>query len=182
MHATFPMPTTELFRPAEFVLEVFRQAVRYHQGGELNRAAVLCQVVLDRDPEHADALHLLGLVALQKGDCGRAVTLIWQAVAIDPVAVAYHCNLGEAYRLLGQLEQAGSCFRTALMLRPGCAEAALGLGLVLAAQGETEAALAMLRAAVADRPGAPADLPSLNGPVAERRRCAETADCRPGNR
>ena len=45
----------------------------YHQNGNLVQAAQLYQNVLARDPQQVDALHLLGVVAIQQGDPARAV-------------------------------------------------------------------------------------------------------------
>ena len=48
-------------------------ALSYHQQGLLDQAARIYQIFVDRDPAHADALHLLGVVALQQGNPARAV-------------------------------------------------------------------------------------------------------------
>jgi tetratricopeptide (TPR) repeat protein len=130
-------------------------AIRDHQSGRLEQAARTYQSILARQPEHADALHLLGVVALQQGDPSRAVELIGRAVAVNPSAAAFHCNLAEAYRALGQLERAAGCCRLALRLRPDYPEAANNLGLILQAQGQAEAAVAQFREALRLRPDAP---------------------------
>jgi glucose-6-phosphate 1-dehydrogenase len=72
-----------------------------------------------RQPDHADALHLLGVLEHQCGQHARAAELIRRAVARNPAAPAYHANLAEVYRALGRgdrtpfareddVEQAGS--------------------------------------------------------------------------
>src|SRR5262249_55811621 len=100
------------------VQDDFRTALRDHQSGRLEQAARIYQSILARQPDHADALHLLGVTALQQGNPARAVELIGRAVAVNPSAVAFHCNLAEAYRALGQLYRAAGCCRLALRLRP----------------------------------------------------------------
>jgi tetratricopeptide (TPR) repeat protein len=94
----------------------------------------------------------LGVVALQQGDCSRAVELIGRAVAIAPNVAAFHGNLAEAYRGLGQLDRAAGCNRLALQLRPDYAEAAANLGVVLMAQGKHQAAADSFRQALAIKP------------------------------
>jgi tetratricopeptide (TPR) repeat protein len=123
-----------------------------HQRGHLEDAARLYQDVLAADPDHADALHLRGVVALQQGDSHQAVEWIGRAIARDPGVAAYHANLAEACRALGQLDRAVGCCRTALQLVPGYPEAANNLGMALLQQGHLEAALAQFRAAVRLRP------------------------------
>jgi tetratricopeptide (TPR) repeat protein len=120
----------------------------HHQQGRLDEAARLYQSVLAQLPGDPDALHLLGVVALQKGEYRRAADHIGQAIAQNPANAAYHANLAEALRSLGQLDRAADCCRTALRLQPRSAEAANGLGLVLLAQGRNEEAIAQFREAL----------------------------------
>src|ERR1700733_6783523 len=47
--------------------EVLSLGVHQHQAGNLPQAEQLYQQILERDPRHADALHLLGVIAHQRG-------------------------------------------------------------------------------------------------------------------
>jgi tetratricopeptide (TPR) repeat protein len=126
--------------------------LRHHQQGRLDEADRLYQSVLAQQPGDPDALHLVGVVALQKGDYRRAADQIGQAIARNPGSAAYHANLGEALRSLGQLDRAADCCRTALRLEPRSPEAANCLGLVLLAQGKKEEAVAQFREALRLKP------------------------------
>jgi tetratricopeptide (TPR) repeat protein len=130
-------------------------ALRDHQSGRLQQAARIYQGILARHPDHADALHLLGVVALQQGNPQGAAELIGRAIAVNPSAAAFHCNLAEAYRALGQLDRAAGCCQLALRLQPDYPEAANNLGLTLQAQGKGQAAVAQFRTALRLRPDAP---------------------------
>jgi tetratricopeptide (TPR) repeat protein len=142
--------------PSESTLQdELSTAIRDHQSGRLEQAARIYQGILARHADHADALHLLGVVALQKGNPQRAVELIRQAVAVNPTVAAFHCNLAEAYRAVGQLERAAGCCQLALGLQPDYPEAANNLGLILLAQGKGQAAVAQFREALRLRPDAP---------------------------
>jgi tetratricopeptide (TPR) repeat protein len=81
-------------------------ALDYHQRGLLDQAARVYQALLARNPNHADALHLLGVVALQCGHPARAVEHIGRAVALNSGVAACQANLAEAYRALGEYERA----------------------------------------------------------------------------
>ena len=94
-------------------------AFECHQAGRYADAARRYHALLVREPEHADALHLFGVLHHQYGDHARAVELIGRAVALRPDAAAFHANLAEAYRALGQHEQAVDCCRAALRLPAG---------------------------------------------------------------
>src|SRR6516165_10520203 len=115
--------------------------LRHHQQGRLDEADRLYQSVLAQEPDDPDALHLRGVVALQKGDYRGAADQISQAISRNPGSAAYHANLAEALRSLGQLDRAADCCRTALRLQPRSAEAVNTLGLVLLAQGKKEEAV-----------------------------------------
>ncbi len=108
--------------------------------------------VLKRDPRHADALHLRGLVAHQQGDPERARAWVAKAIAIDSGNAAYHNTLG-AVRLGGDdAAAAEACFRRALALDPDLAEAHNNLGNALLRQGHAEAAIGCYRRALEIRP------------------------------
>ncbi len=127
-------------------------ALQHHQHGRLEEAARLYQAILADQPRHVEALHLLGVVAHQKGDHARAVLLIGRAVAGDPKNAIYHANLAEAYRLLGQLDRAVASCQVALGLRPHYPEVANNLGLALLGQGKTDEAIARFAEALRFKP------------------------------
>ena len=85
--------------------ETLQTAVGHHQAGRLAEAEAIYRQILTQVPNHADALHLLGLVAFQTGHYDAAIELIGRAVASNPAVAAYHCNLGESCRRAGQPER-----------------------------------------------------------------------------
>jgi tetratricopeptide (TPR) repeat protein len=121
-------------------------AFQFHQQGRLDEAARIYQILIAGNPRHADAHHLLGVVALQQGNPRRAVESISRAIALNPNVAPYHANLAEAYRMLGQFEAAVSCCRTALRLQPQFPGAGNNLGLSLQALGRTAEAIEQYRA------------------------------------
>ncbi len=66
----------------------------------------LYRQILTIDPRHADALHLLGVVAYQTGRHVAAVDLMSQAIAIQPHFAAFHSNLGNALSELARFAEA----------------------------------------------------------------------------
>ena len=74
-------------------------------------------------PNQADALHLLGVIAHQRGEHEVAVETIRRAVKLNRTAAAFHSNLGEAYRALGRISEAVASFRRAVELKADYAEA-----------------------------------------------------------
>ena len=103
------------------------EALEHHQSGDLDRAARSYEAALAADPTDADALHLLGLVALQRGDAGRAAGLIvGRAAASGPTWTPRSCpGLAEAYWEPGDIDRVIACAaRATLLLDPGHASRA----------------------------------------------------------
>ena len=67
-----PRPVAVKAQPSA-ATALLNQAVAQHQAGRLDEAATLYAKVLASAPGHFDATHLLGVVALQRGDlAGRS--------------------------------------------------------------------------------------------------------------
>ena len=135
------------------ISEALTIAFEHHQAGRLRAAEIIYRQILQIDPHHADAWHLLGLSALQLGHHSLAVDYFNRALKANPTAPEYHCNLGLAYRGLLDLKEAEACQRRALELKPEFPEAHNNLGNVLQAQGELDQAAECYRQALKHRPG-----------------------------
>ncbi|HEX3725388.1 MAG TPA: tetratricopeptide repeat protein, partial [Pirellulales bacterium] len=112
------------------------QALSLHRAGRLAEAGQIYRSILESNATHADAWHLLGLVALQTQRQQQAIEAISQAIAITPSQVRYHADLGEAYRAGGQLSEARACYLRALALSPAYVPAHYNLALALEAARE----------------------------------------------
>ncbi len=85
---------------------LFDQAVAHHQAGRLDEASAMYCQVLQQCVNHADSLHMLGVIEHQKGEHLRAIETISQAIRLNPRAATYHSNLGLALRALGRIDEA----------------------------------------------------------------------------
>jgi predicted TPR repeat methyltransferase len=97
---------------------LLQQALQLHQQGKLDAAQDLYRQVLARAPRQFDALHLLGVIARQRGDARQAAALIREALQVDPGQARAHCNLGAALQDLGETQAALQSYETALGLDP----------------------------------------------------------------
>jgi protein O-GlcNAc transferase len=136
--------------------EALALAVNAHQAGDLPRAEGLYRQILRVDPNHADAWHLLGVIAQQVGQHAAAVECINRAIALNPSAAVYHSNLSEAQRSLGRIDEAIACCRRALELDPHYIDANFNLGLnvgnLMYSRGRLDEAVDWYRQAIAARP------------------------------
>lgn len=108
-----PQPATH----AELA-EQFSAAIAAHRDGGLQDASAGYEAVLAVHPEHADALHLLGVIASQSGRHDQAVVLIDRALAVNADNPDFHSNRGIALQGCGQLAAALASYDRALALRP----------------------------------------------------------------
>jgi len=111
------------------------QAVAHHQAGRLAEAEHGYRAVLSADPQHPDALHLLGVLSLQSGRAAEAVELIGKALQRSRGVPDYWDNLGSALIACGRAADAAQAHRTAATLDPGGAQRRHNLGNALAALG-----------------------------------------------
>ena len=134
------------------VHEVLGTALHHQQNGRFLEAERLYARILETDPRHVDALHLLGVLAYQTGRHAEAVRLIGEAIAENPRVPAFHNNLGNALKALGRWDEADAAFERATALDPRYVEAHYNRGLMRQAQGRLEEAAASYGRVLAQRP------------------------------
>ena len=92
---------------------VLQTAMELHQQGKLQQAEQLYLALLSLDPDHADALHLLGLLANQVGRPGVACELIERALGQRPDVAQFHVNYGICLQAAERPGDAVHAYRTA---------------------------------------------------------------------
>ena len=105
--------------------------MRHHQAGRISQAEGLYETILASDRRHAEAMALMGLIALQTGRAEAAAGLLARAIAIRPDMAQAQLNLGNALRALGRLDEALSRFEKAVELNPTFPGAYNNIGLAL---------------------------------------------------
>ena len=137
---------------ASQVAALFQQGLKFHQQGQLTQAKAVYEEVLQKQPAHSDALHLLGAIAAQLHQPELAVELIGKSIAINPGFAEAHFNLAKAWMQLQQLEQALASFDQALALNPAHLNALIIRGNVLTERKQWEAAKSSYEQAIALKP------------------------------
>jgi len=132
--------------------EELESGLSHQQAGRLAEAEGIYRGVLARHPDHVDALHLLGILEIQRGGPEKAVDLIGRAIRVKPDFAGAHANLGIALVNMGQIAGAIAAFREAVRLKPGLAELHVNLGNVLKRNGQLGEAIASFREAVRFKP------------------------------
>jgi len=132
--------------------QLLQAAIQQHQAGHLPQAEALYQQVLQQDPNHPDALHLLGAIARQTGKKEMAADFITKAIAARPMEPVYYNSMGLVFRDQGKLDEATACYGKALSLKPDYSETYYNLGNVLQIQGRLDEALDCYRKTLSFKP------------------------------
>ncbi|TDR71086.1 sulfotransferase [Paludibacterium purpuratum] len=116
--------------PASMTAETALHVAGQHQSaGRLMEAEQVLRQILQIQPRHAHALHLLGVVAYQAGNSEQGIGLIGQAMEIEPNVALFHSNLAEMRRQAGRLDEAIRHGERAVALDPSMASAVSNLGI-----------------------------------------------------
>ena len=139
------------------VKELLDSAVELHRNGDLTGAEAEYLQVLEADPDHADAHHLLGVIAHQIGGTELAIERVKQSLAIKPDQPTALNNLGNMLALAERLNEAVECYERAIELNADYAQAHHNLGNVLSDLARYQESLDAYERAIELRPD---DLPS----------------------
>lgn len=111
-------------------------------------AAGICTDILRREPAHASALALQGMLANQAGDLQQALKLVSRAIEIDGSVAMWHANLASLHRLNCDMEPALTAAYFAKQLAPENPEVLVALALVQIDLGRPDEAITLLLRAI----------------------------------
>jgi protein O-GlcNAc transferase len=131
---------------------LLEQAVGLHQAGRMAEAIEIYEKIIAQVPNHFDATHLLGVIALQEGQLDQARDLITSALRSNPQNPPAMNNLGMVYLRNGDLDLAYGQFERVVKEQPNFSEGLANLGTVLRQLGRPREALVPLRRAYSDNP------------------------------
>lgn len=100
-----------------------REAIDLQRRGNIEAAERVYRQTLAENPEHADALYLLGTLCLNQGRLGEAREHLAHAVARKASLAPAWYELGNTLRDLGEFEAATEAFAKALRQKPDLAVA-----------------------------------------------------------
>src|SRR5205807_194224 len=132
--------------------QAIARGIELQRAGRYAEARAIYYQILTDNPNHADALNLLGVVAGQCNLPMLAIELIGKAIRVNPGAAAYHGNLGEALRLAGRMEDAIRSYASALALDPEGTQPLCNLAGALSQQGRADEAIRLYERALHGAP------------------------------
>jgi tetratricopeptide (TPR) repeat protein len=139
-------------RPLPPASATMAQAGAEYRAGRLDAAEQNCREVLAREPRHAEALHLLGVINIDRGDPEAALEYLYRAEHETPKVARLQYHIGNALAAQLRHAEAEVRFRRVLALDPGFVDACNNLGTALRAQGRHDEAETSFHDALALRP------------------------------
>ena len=131
---------------------LFHEGLALQQQGHLVQAAAHYAAILQVQPDQADALHMLGVIAIQEARPDQAADLIRKSLLANAGNASAHMNLGLALKALGQVDEALAAYARAVALRPDYAQAHNNAAVALQESGRWEDALASFDKAIECQP------------------------------
>ncbi|MGH8000706.1 MAG: tetratricopeptide repeat protein [Brasilonema sp.] len=122
------------FAAAE-VAQILQLAVQHHRANRLDNAQLLYRQVLEKQPDHPEALYSLGMLAQQLGQPQTAEQWLSAATFVQPDSVKTWFSLGNLRLAQEQYPEAVIAYRQALALRPDSLPIYNNLGYALQQQG-----------------------------------------------
>ncbi len=107
------------------------EAQRLKDAGHLDQAELICQQLLSEFSKDGGALHLLGTISHLRGRQQEAISLLEQAVELEPNNTSFLVTLGGNLAIAGKMDSAVDCFRRATLIDPRSIDAQYNLGLAL---------------------------------------------------
>jgi len=120
--------------------QTIARANALREAGRYEEAQSLCQTILADQPDHAAALHCMGVIALAQGRVAEAIVQLDRCARANGADRQVQYDLAEACRLDGQWEAAVTAYGRVLAVKPHFVAARLGLADCLLAQQQAAAA------------------------------------------
>ena len=138
--------------PASPVSQSIDGGLAHHRAGRLEEAESAYRAVLAAAPDNGEAMHLMGVLAYQRGQLDGAIEWFGRAVGRDGDNAKYLGNLGTAFFTARRVDEALPCLERAAALDPTGAEVLNSLGEAYRVSGRLDDAVAAYERAVAASP------------------------------
>jgi len=138
---------------AQSLSQLLDRAIACHRQGQLPQAETLYLQILQVQPRHFDARHMLGVIRYQQGRNAEALELVEAALKTSPSSARALSNHGLILYALRRYQEALASFDQALAIEPASVDALNNRGNTLQRLKRNEEALACFDQVLALAPG-----------------------------
>ena len=132
--------------------QTLHDAIVAYRAGKLREAEVLCNRILEQQPNHIGVLQFLAVVAANKAAPRRGIEFMEKAVALCPDSVDSHIGLARLLMLEKRHLEAIAALKKAIELEPRSAGAYNDLGLIYVKESDVANAIDCFDRAIAINP------------------------------
>jgi tetratricopeptide (TPR) repeat protein len=155
--------------------EILELATQYHATGNTALAEQYAASILEDDPNHAGALHLLGVIAQQKGKLKEAIAYLNRSLTADGLNAEVWQQAGDILLAAGDVPDGITYYEQVLRLRPDFAEGYNTLGIALGRVGRVARAVECFQRATQLAPDLAPAHNNLGAALRMQRKWAEAA-------
>lgn len=130
-------------------------AQHYLQKKDPSRALIFAREAFTANPEHGDALELLGITQMAAGEKDNALATFGKWAALTPNHPRAQVRLGSALELLKKPEAARSAYQKALTIKPDLLDAQVALVRLEFQAGRKAEAMKLVQQIQKQNPGSP---------------------------
>jgi len=130
----------------------FELAQAHHRAGRLSDAVRMYHEIVQKEPGHLNAMHMLGLVLYQAQLHEMSLKFLRQALTGKPNDPGCHVDYGLVLAATGQIDAAMDEYHRAISLQPDCIPALNNLANLLQKHGSLDEAIGALSRVVAINP------------------------------
>lgn len=152
------------------------RALETHRAGRVDLAEMVYRKLLLEDPTDAEALHMLGIVSIGRGEIEAAYDFVSRAVNINESAAKYHNTLGAIHLAAKRFAAAEVAFLAAVKRDNGMLDAAFNLGNTYQEWGRLEAAVKIYKTVLDATPDNLDALNNMGGALSDLDRRGDAAE------
>ena len=136
----------------QLIKQALDLAINHHKKGNFLNAEDLYNKILEVNPEHFQAIFLLGSLSAQINKYDKAIQLLQKAIQINPNHADSYFNLGNVFKDIGDHSNAANYFQKAIQINPAYAAAYNNLGIVLNISGQRQQSIDCYKKAIEINP------------------------------
>lgn len=157
------------------IAEAFMVAGRLYAAGDLQAAEAQAWAILNIEPTHAESLRMIGVIAHQTGDLGKALDYLNRSLLCNNARADTWKDRGDLYLTTGELRSAVSDYEQALRLQPIFVDVFNNIGVALQQLGQPASAAHYYREAIRLRPSLASAHNNLGNVLREQGKLDEAA-------
>lgn len=139
----------------DYFTKTIEKAEAYFLSGRLEDAETEYLLILQTNPNHAQALYSLGTIAYRRGNLDAAVNLVSQAIDVKSDLPKFHNTLGLFLEETSKTDQALKCYERALQIKPDYADAFHNISIINLNRGDFKTASENAKRAIEAAPTFP---------------------------